>query len=190
MNHPMTETSNLAAAPLSRPWVRAIAVMVAAGLMAVAAQVAVPVPGTPVPMTLQSFAVIVLGGVLGARMGATAMTAYLMLGLIGLPVFAAGGSGLTRLLGPTGGYLLAFPVAAAATGAIVGSRGILRAWLGGFVGMALIHLGGISQLAILTGSLEGATRLGSVPFLTAAFAKIGIASLALPWLRRKLPLGS
>jgi biotin transport system substrate-specific component len=81
--------------------------------VSVAAQVVVPLPLTPIPFTLQPLAVLVVGGVLGARRGAAALALYLAMGLVGLPVFAAGGSGIARLMGPTGGYLLAFPAAAA-----------------------------------------------------------------------------
>ena len=107
-----------------------LAIALAALLVSVAAQVVVPLPLTPIPFTLQPLAVLVVGGVLGARRGAAALALYLAMGLVGLPVFAAGGSGVARLMGPTGGYLLAFPVAAAATGALAGIQpGLLRAKL-------------------------------------------------------------
>ncbi|MGH7526140.1 MAG: biotin transporter BioY, partial [Gemmatimonadales bacterium] len=88
-------------------------------LVALSAQVTVPVPLNPVPMTLQPLAVLVVGGLLGGASGAGALVLYLALGMLGLPVFAGGSSGIVRLLGPTGGYLLAFPVAAGLTGAII-----------------------------------------------------------------------
>src|SRR5215212_6077561 len=88
-------------------------------LVAVAAQVVVPVPLSPVPMTLQPLAVLAVGGLLGAGAGVSALVLYIALGVLGLPVFAGGGSGLLHLIGPTGGYLLAFPVAAGITGALV-----------------------------------------------------------------------
>src|SRR5919112_5150388 len=88
--------------------------------VAVAAQFVVPVPLSPVPMTLQPLAVLVVGGLLGAPAGVSALVLYIGLGALGLPVFAAGGSGLPHLIGPTGGYLLAFPVAAGVTGALTG----------------------------------------------------------------------
>src|SRR3954463_9008033 len=94
-------------------------VAVGALLGAAAAQVVVPLPFTPVPMTLQPLAVLVVGGLLGAAAGVSALILYLAVGALGLPVFAAGGSGVLHLVGPTGGYLLAFPVAAAVTGALV-----------------------------------------------------------------------
>src|SRR3989475_4185000 len=83
--------------------------------------VSVPLPGTPVPMTLQPLAVLVVGGLLGAPLGAASLLLYLALGAAGLPVFTPFGvPGLGRLLGPTGGYLLAYPLAAFAVGRIAG----------------------------------------------------------------------
>src|ERR687883_659666 len=99
-----------------------IPIALGAVYVAVAAQFAVPVPFSPVPMTLQPLAVLAVGGVLGAAGGAAALAAYLALGMLGAPVFAGGASGIAHLIGPTGGYLLAFPVAAAVVGAIVDRR--------------------------------------------------------------------
>src|SRR5207249_567791 len=98
--------------------VRLGAVVLGAVLVALAAQVAVPLPGTPVPMTLQPMAVLLVGGLLGARLGALSMILYLAMGAAGLPVFTPTVPllGVARLFGPTGGYLLAYPVAAWATG--------------------------------------------------------------------------
>src|SRR2546428_10292135 len=93
---------------------RAAAVVLGALLVAAAAQVSVPLPGTPVPMTLQPLAVLLVGGLLGAPLGALSMILYLTMGAAGLPVFTPTVPlvGFARLLGPTGGYLLAYPVAA------------------------------------------------------------------------------
>src|SRR6266513_5666815 len=100
---------------------RAAAVVLGALLVAGAAQVSVPLPGTPVPMTLQPMAVLLVGGLLGARLGALSMILYLAMGAAGLPVFTPTVPliGFARLFGPTGGYLLAYPIAAYAVGAIV-----------------------------------------------------------------------
>ena len=168
-----------------------VAIALAALLVSVAAQVVVPLALTPVPFTLQPLAVLVVGGVLGARRGAAALALYLAMGLVGLPVFAAGGSGIARLMGPTGGYLLAFPVAAAATGALAGAQpGLVRALFACAVGMVLIHIGGTAQLAALGVDAGAAYRLAFVPFLTGDLLKIGLAAavmvLAGPALRAKL----
>jgi biotin transporter BioY len=98
--------------------IRALAVIFGALVVALAAQMSVPLPGTPVPMTLQPFAVLLVGGLLGPELGAISMIVYLAMGAAGLPVFTPTVPlvGIARLLGPTGGYLLAYPVAAWAVG--------------------------------------------------------------------------
>jgi len=170
----------------SVPARRALAAALGAALVAIAAQIAVPLPGTPVPMTLQPLAVLLVGGWLGAGLGAGSLAFYLLLGAVGLPVFTPYGlPGIARLLGPTGGYLLAYPVAAFAVGRVVGATdpgrtpGVARLSLAVFTGLVLIHLGGLAQLLILTGSATGALRLGTLPFLIGDLAKVAIAVLAL-----------
>jgi biotin transport system substrate-specific component len=163
---------------------RAAAVVLGALIVAGAAQVSIPLPGTPVPMTLQPMAVLLVGGLLGARLGALSMILYLAMGAAGLPVFTPTVPllGAARLFGPTGGYLLAYPVAAFAVGALLtpGRRpGIntpewLRAALAVLAGLVLIHLGGLAQLAILTGNMSGAARLATWPFLLGDLLKLAI----------------
>ncbi len=160
---------------------RAFGVALGAAVVAASAQVVVPVPFTPVPMTLQPLAVLAVGGVLGAAAGASALALYLGLGLLGLPVFAGGGAGLMHVLGPTGGYLLAFPAAAAVAGAIAapgadGRISLLRALAGCTLGLVLIHAGGIAQLAALGLEPGSAFRVGFVPFFTGDLLKVGLAA--------------
>jgi len=157
---------------------RALAVALGAAAVAAAAQVAVPLPGTPVPMTLQPLAVLLVGGLLGPALGATSMVLYLALGAAGLPVFTPHGlPGLARLVGPTGGYLLAYPVAASAVGKLAGGADA-RHWgrliLGVGAGLVLIHLGGLAQLAIITGSVASAAQLATWPFLLGDLLKLVI----------------
>jgi len=128
-------------------------------------------------MTLQPMAVLLVGGLLGARFGALSMILYLAMGAAGLPVFTPTVPlfGIARLLGPTGGYLLAYPVAAYAVGAIVAERrSVGRVACGVFAGLVLIHLGGLAQLLILTGNLSAAARFGTVPFLLGDLLKIAV----------------
>jgi len=160
---------------------RALAVIAGVALVAIAAQVAIPLPGTPVPLTLQPLAVLLVGGVLGPRLGAASLLLYLALGATGLPVFTPfGAPGVGRLFGPTGGYLLAYPIAAYAVGGLVGDgRRWARVALAVFVGLALIHLGGLAQLLIITHNLHDAARLGTWPFLVGDLAKLVIAGLVL-----------
>ncbi len=156
----------------SRTLRRVIGVAVFAMATAFAARVAFPLPGTPVPFTLQVVCVLLAGALLGARLGAASQAAYLAVGIVGAPVFAAGG-GLAYLLGPTGGYLLAFPLAAFAVGAIAGREGgLLRLTLGLIAGVAVIHLGGVTWLSMVTGSFEQALLLGAGPFLALDVMKV------------------
>ena len=164
--------------------VRVLAVLLGAVLVAVAAQISIPLPGTPVPMTLQPMAVLLVGGLLGARLGALSMILYLAMGAAGLPVFTPTVPlvGIARLLGPTGGYLLAYPIAAYSVGALltpgrrpgVSSSQWVRAALAVFSGLVLIHLGGLAQLAILTGNVSAAARFGTLPFLLGDLLKLAI----------------
>ncbi|HEU5305460.1 MAG TPA: biotin transporter BioY [Gemmatimonadales bacterium] len=159
---------------------RGIAVGLGALVVALAAQVVVPVPFSPVPMTLQPLAVLVVGGLLGAGGGLTALLLYLVLGILGLPVFAGGASGAFHLAGPTGGYLLAFPAAAGVTGALAGSGSsrarTLRVLIACAVGMVIIHLGGVAQLSLLGGDAGLAVRVGFIPFFTGDLLKVGLAA--------------
>lgn len=177
---------------LSRVVRRGIAAGLGALVVALSAQVLVPVPFSPVPMTLQPLAVLAVGGLLGASVGLSALLLYLSLGVLGLPVFAGGGSGVVHLAGPTGGYLLAFPLAAAITGALVAlaPRSPLQVLLACALGMVTIHIGGVAQLALLGGNPGLAMRLGFVPFLTGDLLKVGLAAalilVAGPRVRRLL----
>ncbi len=167
---------------------RITAVVLGAVFVAAAAQISVPLPGTPVPMTLQPLAVLLVGGLLGARLGAASMVLYLALGIAGLPVFTPTVPllGIARLLGPTGGYLLAYPVAAFAVGALnpglaagVNPPHWARVAMGVLLGLMLIHVGGLAQLAILTGNVSAAARLGTLPFLVGDLAKLVVAAAVL-----------
>lgn len=150
------------------------------------AQVAVRLPWTPVPVTFQPLFVVLAGVVLGARAGAIAMVAYVTIGALGAPVFANGGAGMAWLLGPTGGYLMAAPAAAFAAGLIAGRDGAsARLLLGLTVGTAIMYLGGVSQLAVVTGQgLGAAFALGAVPFLLGDVTKILFAFAVVAGLRR------
>lgn len=133
-------------------------------LTSLAARVAIPVPGSPVPFTLQVLAVLLVGVALGPRLGAASIGSYVAAGAAGLPVFAAGG-GLPYLLGPTGGYLLALPAGAAVAGWAARERSGL-AWraLGLAAAVLVIHAGGVGWLVASLG-LEEALARGSIPFL-------------------------
>lgn len=160
----------------------AIGIVGFAVALAAASQIAVPVPGTPVPMTLQPMAVVLAGLWLGPWAGAASMLLYLVAGAAGLPVFAPmGAPGLARLVGPTGGYLLSYPLAAFVAGAV--ARRLPRyagRVLAGALAFLVIYAGGVAQLALLTGSIAHAAMLGSAPFVLADVGKVLVAGLLGP----------
>lgn len=158
----------------------ALGVVGFAAALAAASQVAIPVPGTPVPMTLQPLVVVLAGLWLGPVAGATSMALYLVAGMAGVPVFAPmGAPGFARMLGPTGGYLWAYPVAALVAGLVASRRRdfAFRA-LAAAAGIAVIHVGGFVQLLVLTGSAERAVALGAAPFVPLDVLKV-LAAAAL-----------
>lgn len=167
---------------------RAFAVLTFALLTAFSAHVSVPL--TPVPVSLQTLVVLLAGLLIGPALAATAMFAYVLAGAAGLPVFAAG-AGVGYLFGPTGGYLLAFPAAAAVAGMIAarahGGTGARAAvlTLAAVAATAVVYAGGWSQLAFLTGNAETAFRAGVLPFLIGDAAKIVVAVLLALRLRRR-----
>jgi biotin transport system substrate-specific component len=168
------------------PRTRALSIVVAVGALALSAQLALPIPGTPVPFTVQPFVVVLAGLLLGPADAAMAMLLYLAAGAAGLPVFAPmGAPGIARLLGPTGGYLLAYPVAAAVAGWLgAGRPAFVTRTLAAVAGIAVIYLGGLAQLAILSGSLASAALLGALPFAAADVVK-AFAAAAVSGPRRR-----
>jgi biotin transport system substrate-specific component len=118
------------------------------------------------------------------------MVLYLTAGVLGAPVFHAGASGLPVLFGPTGGYLLAFPVAAAIVGRVAVRGHLWRCLLAGLLGMAMIHLGGWAQLSVLTGSPAHALTVGTFPFLAQDVLKATLAGLVVWRSHHLLRLGS
>jgi len=149
---------------------------------ALAAQIAIPLPWSPVPITGQTFAVLLSGAVLGARRAFLAQLLYLTEGVIGLPVFAGGAAGAAVLAGPTAGYLMGFPLAAAVTG-VLAERGWDRRFFSMLVAMLL------GSAAIFACGLIGLSRFipadqllvtGLLPFLPGDVVKSSFAALAFP----------
>ena len=177
--------SKASTAALTRPrrtaeWAKQIAIVVGASLfVALCAQVTVPLPFTPVPLTLQNFGVLAVALSLGSRRGALALTLYLAEGALGLPVFnPAGPGGIAQLFGPTGGFLVAYPAVAFLTGWIHerSSRSFFMAALSGLAGEALLFAGGLSWLYVLTHSITQAVRWGLYWFVFAEIIKIMLAA--------------
>lgn len=175
-----TETLTSAAlAPLD--WTRTVGIVVAFSLLtAVSAQVVIPM--WPVPMTGQTFMVLLTGALLGSRLGAAAMIVYLIEGACGLPFFQQGNFGLPYMLGPTGGYLVAFPAAAFVTGAFA-EHGWDKRFLTGaaamFIGSLVILLSGWAWLSVLRNP-SYAFWAGVAPFIVGDIVKIVLAAAVLP----------
>jgi biotin transport system substrate-specific component len=160
------------------PRSRAIGVLIAVLALALASQIAIPLPGTPVPLTLQPFVVVLTGLLIGPIDAAAAMVLYLVAGAAGAPVFAPiGAPGLARLLGPTGGYLLAYPVAAAVAGWLGAGRERFGARLvAAMAGILVLYAAGLSQLSIITGNVSTAVVWGVLPFVAADLLKAIVAA--------------
>jgi biotin transport system substrate-specific component len=160
------------------PRTRAAGIIATAAVLAVASQIAIPLPGTPVPLTLQPMIVVLAGLLLGPVDAALAMITYLVAGAAGLPVFTPfGAPGIARLLGPTGGYLLAYPVAAAVSGRLgAGRESYATRALAATAGMLVLYAGGLAQLAVLSGSFATAALLGALPFAAADAVKALLAA--------------
>jgi biotin transport system substrate-specific component len=158
----------------------------ASALIAISAQIAIPLPFTPVPLTLQPLAVIFIGAALGATRGAAAAALYLLEGFSGLPVGAGGNGGPLWLIGPTAGYLFSYPFAAWVSG-FVSERGwgssIVRSVTGMLLALTVIFIGGWSWLAVLTDA-RAAFVAGVQPFVVADIIKIAIGAALLPKAQR------
>ena len=169
-------------------FLRQAAIIVGASLfVAVCARVTIPLPFTPVPLTLQNFAVLVVGMTLGSRRGFAALALYLAEGVSGLPVFnPTGPGGLAQLFGPTGGFLMAYPFVAVSAGWIFqhSKRTFPRAALAGVAAEVVLFAGGIGWLAILTHSFAQAIRFGFYWFVFAEVIKIMFAAAVAVRVRR------
>lgn len=186
----------IAAGGEMRTGIRVASVLLITALTAAAAQVSIPLPFTPVPFTLQPMVVLLGGAALGARLGMSAQVIYLLAGIAGLPVFAASAvlpQGPLRLLGPTGGFLWSYPVAALVAGSLA-ERGFDRRYLTSVAamtcGLAIVFACGVTWLALFarpagTG-FDAALRTGFYPFVPADIFKVLIAAAIMPSLWRLL----
>lgn len=151
-----------------------------ASLVAVGAYVKIPLPITPVPMTMQVFFVLLTGCILGSRWGTISMIVYLLLGIVGFPVFSGGSSGLGVLFGPTGGYLIGFIFAAFVTGKLsetMSHRSLLKNSLHMIVGLCIIYIFGafrLMQVADLT--FQQTMVAGVLPFIIGDLITLLIAA--------------
>jgi biotin transport system substrate-specific component len=171
-------------------WAKQVAIVVSASLfVALCARVTVPLPLTPVPLTLQNFGVLAVGLLLGSRRGFAALSLYLVEGAFGLPVFSPAilGSGIAHILGPTGGFLMVYPLVAFVAGWIYELTGRRFAWaaLSALAAEVVLFAGGLSWLAVLTHSVSLAIKYGLYWFVFAEVIKVLMAAaLAARWHQR------
>ncbi len=190
MNRTLTTTETLAQALLprrgwlARPLVADTLLVVLGSLfVALSAQISISLlPFSPVPITGQTLGVLLVGSLLGPRLGLFSLLLYLVEGAIGLPFFAGGTAGFARLIGPTGGYLISFPLAAALTGWLATrgwDRNVFKTVVAMVLASLLIYLIGATWLAFYIGP-ENALVKGVLPFLPGDALKIALAAVALP----------
>lgn len=169
----------------SLEWAKQAGIVIGASLfVALCARVTVPLPFTPVPLTMQNFGVLAVGLMLGSRRGFAALALYLAEGAMGLPVFSPSilGGGIAQLLGPTGGFLMAYPLVAFIAGWIYeksvarSSRRFAFAALSSVAAEIVLFAGGLSWLALQTHSIAMAIRLGLYWFVFAEVIKIMLAA--------------
>ena len=167
-------------------WIRFV-VLALVGALAMTIAAKIKIPFYPVPVTMQTLAVLAIGMTYGTRLGGATLLGYLGAGAVGAPVFA-GGAGIAYMMGPTGGYLLGFFVAAVVLGALAErgwTRSIVTTAAAMLLGNIIIYLLGVSWLANLIGT-DKAIQLGLLPFLYGDALKLVIAALGVPYLWSKL----
>jgi biotin transport system substrate-specific component len=179
--------------PRSAAWQRDLFLIIAGSLFTAAlAQIEIPLPFTPVPITGQTFGVLLIGAMLGSKRGAASLALYLVEGALGLPVFAGGAHGTRVIIGATGGYLVGFTIAAYVIG-LLAERGLERnlrtSFIPFLVGTVIIYVAGVAWLSVVLESFSRAVSLGLIPFLIGDAVKLCAAAIALPsaWKFMALP---
>jgi biotin transport system substrate-specific component len=182
VSRPHTTLADVLSPRQQRSWLLdAVLVVLFSAFVALTAQVEIPL--WPVPLTLQTLGVLFTGAVLGSRRGALALLLYLTEGALGLPVFAGGASGVGYMLGPTGGYLVGFVVAAGVVGRLAQrgwDRRLVWAAVAMVIGNVIIYACGVAWLAVFLGDLWGALVKGMLLFVVGDLIKIAVAALTLP----------
>jgi biotin transport system substrate-specific component len=175
----------------ARGYSKQAAIVIGASLfVALCARVSVPLPFTPVPLTLQNFGVLAVGLLLGSRRGFAALALYLLEGAVGLPVFSPSlvlGVGIARLLGPTGGFLLAYPLVAFVAGYLYEHTSRRFGWaaLSAVAAELVLFASGLGWLAVLTHSISLALKFGLYWFVFAEVIKVLMAAgVATRWHQR------
>jgi biotin transport system substrate-specific component len=175
MSKTLTQTVNR----IESWWIQLALVVGASFFVALCAHITLPLPFTPVPLTVQNFGVLLVALALGSKRGFAALVLYLVEGVSGMPVFnPTGGGGIAQLFGPTGGYLLAYPVVAFVVGWIAerGPRTFARYLMAAIAGELVLFAGGVSWLLALSQSWRLAAQFGLYPFVFAEVAKVMAAA--------------
>jgi len=169
-------------------WRKIVLVPVFSLLTALGANIAVPIPGTPVPATLQVPVILLAGAFLGQYSGGASVLLYLLMGIVGMPFFASGASGLARLVGPTGGYLIGFVFGALCVGYLIRLKKNASIWwsaISFFIGLIIIFIFGLLQLRFFTGDILTTLHAGLFPFLIEGIAElIGLTVIYHYYLKR------
>ena len=159
-------------------------IVIGAVLIYLTARIAFPVPGSPIPVTGQTFGVLLAGGALGFRRGIAAVGLYVLIGLVGLPFFAEGKGGISVIVGASGGYLIGFVIAGAIVGRLAElgwDRRILGAVMAMLIGNVVIYLVGVPWLMVVAKmDLAAGIANGVTPFLVGDTVKLALAALAFP----------
>lgn len=169
-------------------WAEHVVLVVGGSLLvALCARITLPLPFTPVPLTLQNFGVLLVGLLLGSKRGFAALALYLAEGAMGMPVFSlAGLGGIAQLLGPTGGYLMMYPFVAFLAGYVMerGAKSFARAAIASILAEIVLFAGGIGWLVVWTHSISLALRFGLYWFVFAEIIKVmSAAAIARGWQR-------
>lgn len=170
--------------PRAAGWLRdLVLILLGALFVAALAQVEIPLPFTPVPITGQTFGVLLVGAALGSKRGAISLASYIVMGAFGLPFFAGGAHGFDIVMGATGGYLIGFVIAAYVIGLLAEQgleRSVRTSLIPFFVGTIIIYICGVAWLSIVLGSFSKAIAAGLLPFLVGDAIKLIAAALVLP----------
>jgi biotin transport system substrate-specific component len=177
-------TLRLALVPRTDLLTDAVLVALGAGLIAASAQISIPLPFTPVPITGQTFSVLLVGASLGTVRGGASALLYVLIGIVGAPVYASGNHGWEIITGASGGYLVSYPFVAALTGWLAEQKWDRRfssAVAAMLTGNVLIYLFGLPWLAVVLGTgLESTLEKGLYPFVPGDTFKLYLAAALLP----------
>jgi len=168
--------------PAAGVWREVVLILAGSLLIALAAQLQIRLPFSLVPLTGQTFAVLLLGALYGSRRGPATVVTYLVLGAVGFPIFAGGAAGLARFVGPTAGYLVGFVLAAFAVGSLSERGWDRRPWTTAasmILGNAIIYMTGVLWLSRFVG-WQVVLTTGVFPFLLGDALKIALATFLLP----------